>query len=92
MLRSWASRASDVKRHGWFWQYTLKGLTIDSLTLSEDGTRATAEATLQETATLVHRNHPDHTTDSYTSTYLTRYDLRRGADAWRISAGAVLRT
>ncbi|KAG0557218.1 hypothetical protein KC19_11G111200 [Ceratodon purpureus] len=91
MLKSWTIRASDVKRHGWFWEYALLGLNIDSITLSDDGRRATAEATLQETARLVNRNNPEHN-DSYTSTYITKYDLRHGSDGWRISEGAILRT
>ncbi|XP_024359405.1 protein ACCUMULATION AND REPLICATION OF CHLOROPLASTS 6, chloroplastic [Physcomitrium patens] len=91
MLKSWTDRVSDVKRNGWFWEYTLLGLHIDSVTVSDDGRRATAEATLQEAARLVDRNNPDHN-DSYRSTYTTRYDLRHGIDGWRINGGAVLRT
>ena len=91
MLKSWTIRASDVKRLGWFWEYTLLGLNIDSITVSDDGMRATAEVTLQETARLMNRNDPEHN-DSYTSTYITKYDLRYGLDGWRISGGAVLRT
>lgn len=91
MLKSWTERVSEVKRNGWFWEYTLLGLNIDSVTVSDDGRRATAEATLQEAARLVDRNNPDHN-DSYRSTYTTRYDLRHGLDGWRIYGGAVLRT
>lgn len=50
MLKSWTERVSDVKRNGWYWEYTLLGLNIDSVTVSDDGRRATAEATLQEAA------------------------------------------
>jgi hypothetical protein len=91
MLKSWTTRAGDVKRNGWFWEYTLLGLSIDSITVSDDGRRATAEATLQETARLVNRNNPERN-DSYTSTYITKYDLRHGFYGWRINGGAVLRT
>jgi hypothetical protein len=91
MLKSWTERVSDVKRNGWYWEYTLLGLNIDSVTVSDDGRRATAEATLQEAARLVDRNNPEHN-DSYRSTYTTRYDLRHGLDGWRIYGGAVLRT
>jgi len=91
MLKSWTDRARNVKQNGWFWEYTLLGLTIQSVTVSDDGKRATVEAALQEAATLVDRNYPERN-DSYRSTYSTRYDLRHGLDGWRMHGGAVLRT
>lgn len=91
MLKSWTIRASDVKRNSWVWEYKLLGLNIDSVTVSEDGRRATVETTLQETARLVDHDNPEHN-DSYSSTYTTKYDLRHGLDGWRINEGAVLRT
>jgi len=56
MLKRWRDRASSVKRNGWFWEYTLLGLTGASVTGSAEGKRATVEATLQEAARLVNRN------------------------------------
>lgn len=91
MLNSWTDRASDVMRNGWSWEYALLNLTIDILTVSDDGRRATAEATLQEAAHLVDINNPEHN-DSYRDTYTARYDLRHGLNGWRIYGGAVLRT
>lgn len=91
MLKSWTDRASNVKRNGWFWEYALPGLTVDSVTVSDDGKRATVEVTLQEAARLVDQNYPERN-DSYRSTYTTRYDLRHGLDGWRMYGGAVLRT
>lgn len=91
MLKSWRDRASSVKRNGWFWEYTLLGLTVDSVTVSDDGKRATVEATLQEAARLVNRNFGERN-DSYRSTYSTRYDLLHGLYGWRMYGGAVLRT
>lgn len=91
MLTSWTDRVNDVVRNGWFWEYTLVGLNIDSVTVSDDGKRVTVEATLQEAARLVDRNNPEHN-DSYDSTYTTRYDMRYGSSGWRINDGAVLRT
>jgi hypothetical protein len=91
MLRSWRDRVSDVERNGWYWEYKLVGLNIDSVTVSDDGRRATVEATLQEAARLVDTKNSEHN-DSYRTTYTTRYELRYGTNGWRITGGAVLRT
>ncbi|KAJ8624666.1 hypothetical protein MRB53_033196 [Persea americana] len=71
MLKIWMDRASEISQHGWFWEYTLSGLTIDSVTVSLDGRRAIVEATLQEAAQLTDIAHPEHG-DSCSTTYTTR--------------------
>ncbi|XP_024530626.1 protein ACCUMULATION AND REPLICATION OF CHLOROPLASTS 6, chloroplastic isoform X1 [Selaginella moellendorffii] len=91
MLKSWTDRAVEVAKHGWYWEYKLLEINIDSVTISEDGRRAMVEATLEETARLYDSNNPQRN-DSYKSSYTTRYELHYGDAGWRITDGAVLRT
>lgn len=91
MLKVWTDRAAEIAQHGWFWDYTLQNLTIDSVTVSVDGRRAIVEATLEESAQLTDVAHPEHD-DSYSTTYTTRYELTCGKDGWRIVEGAVLKS
>ncbi|XP_068640826.1 protein ACCUMULATION AND REPLICATION OF CHLOROPLASTS 6, chloroplastic [Aristolochia californica] len=91
MLKIWTSRASEIAQHGWFWEYTLLGLTIDSVTVSLDGRRAHVEATLEEEARLTDVSHPEHN-DSYCTTYTTRYELSCSNSGWKITEGAVLKS
>ncbi|KAL3676344.1 hypothetical protein R1sor_026292 [Riccia sorocarpa] len=91
MLESWTERVNEVARNGWFWEYRLVGLNIDSVTVSDDGRRAIVEATLQEAARLFDDKKPEHK-DSYRSTYTTRYEFQHGEKGWRITGGVVLRS
>lgn len=91
MLKIWSERAKDIAEHGWFWEYSLLGLTIESVTVSTDGMRAMVEATLQEAARLIDTTHPEHN-DSYRSTYTTRYEMTNVKGTWKITDGAVLRS
>ncbi|THF97979.1 hypothetical protein TEA_010593 [Camellia sinensis var. sinensis] len=67
MLNVWKDRAAEIAQHGWFWDYSLLNLTIDSVTVSVDGRRAIVEATLEESACLTDVGHPEHN-DSYSTT------------------------
>ncbi|XP_057975849.1 protein ACCUMULATION AND REPLICATION OF CHLOROPLASTS 6, chloroplastic [Malania oleifera] len=91
MLKIWADRANEIAQHGWFWDYTLLNLTIDSVTVSLDGQRAMVEATLEESAHLTDVIHPEHN-DSYSTTYTTRYEMSYSDSGWKIMEGAVLRS
>lgn len=91
MLESWTDRVNEVARNGWYWEYRLVGLNIDSVTVSDDGRKAIVEATLQEAARLFDSKNPEHK-DSYRSTYTTRYELQYVENAWRITGGVVLRS
>lgn len=91
MLKIWTDRAAEIAQHGWFWQYTLLGVTIDSVIVSLDGRRATVEATIQEAAKLTDNAHPEHN-DSYSTTYTTRYEMAFSTSGWRITEGAVLKS
>ncbi|XP_010271467.1 PREDICTED: protein ACCUMULATION AND REPLICATION OF CHLOROPLASTS 6, chloroplastic [Nelumbo nucifera] len=90
MLKIWTDRAAEIAQHGWFWEYTLLGLTIDSVTVSLDGRRALVEATLEEEARLTDMVHPEHN-DSYNTTYTTRYEMSCSRSGWKITEGAVLK-
>ncbi|RVW64377.1 Protein accumulation and replication of chloroplast 6, chloroplastic [Vitis vinifera] len=90
MLKIWTDRAADIAQHGWFWEYTLLNLTIDSVTVSLDGRRAMVEATLEESARLTDTLHQEHN-DSYSTTYTTRYEMSCNNSGWKITEGAVLK-
>lgn len=90
MLKIWKDRAAEIAEKGWFWEYTLLNLTIDSVTVSVDGRRAMVEATLEESARLTDTLHPQHN-DSYSTTYTTRYEMSCFDSVWKITEGAVLK-
>nr|CAD1821415.1 unnamed protein product [Ananas comosus var. bracteatus] len=91
MLKIWTDRVAEIAQHGWFWEYTLLGVTIDSVTVSLDGRRATVEATIEEAAKLTDVAHSEHN-DSYTATYTTRYEMSHSNTGWKITEGAVLKS
>lgn len=91
MLKIWTERAVEIAQHGWFWDYTLLNLTIESVTVSLDGRRALVEATLEEAANLIDVAHPERN-DSYNSTYTTRYEMSFLNSGWKITEGAVLKS
>lgn len=91
MLKIWTDRATEIAQHGWFWNYRLLNLNIDSVTVSVDGKRATVEATLEESAQLTDNAHPEHN-DSYSTTYTTRYELSCSRSGWKIVGGGVLKS
>lgn len=89
MLKIWTDRATEIAELGWFYDYTLSNLTIDSVTVSLDGRRAVVEATLDELAHLIDLGHPEHN-DSNRKTYTTRYEMSYSNSGWKITKGAVL--
>lgn len=91
MLKVWQERAIEIAQRGWFWDYTLLNITIDSVTISLDGRQAVVEATLEESAQLTDVAHPENN-DSYSSTYTTRYEMSYTKSGWKITKGAVLKS
>lgn len=91
MLKSWNERAKDVQKNGWYWEYKLTNLSIDSVTISTDGRRAMIEATLWEGASLYDEK-KSKVSDSYQSSYTTRYELANINGVWKINSGTVLRS
>ncbi|KAI3736935.1 hypothetical protein L2E82_26924 [Cichorium intybus] len=91
MLKSWQDRAIEIGQHGWFWDYTLLNITIDSVTISLDGRLAVVEATLEESARLTDLTRPENN-DSYNITYTTRYEMSYAKEGWKITKGAVLKS
>lgn len=91
MLKSWSERAKDVQKNGWYWEYKLTNLNIDSVTISTDGRRAVIEATLWEGASLYDEKKAK-VSDSYQSSYTTRYELANSNGLWKITSGTVLRS
>lgn len=91
MLKIWTDRAVEIEQHGWFWEYSLLGVTIDSITVSLDGRRSTVEATIEESTRLTDDTHPEHN-DSCSTTYTTRYEMAYTKSGWKITEGAVLKS
>ncbi|CAM8933743.1 unnamed protein product [Rhodiola kirilowii] len=91
MLEVWKDRAAEIANHGWFWEYELLNLTIESLTVKVDGRRGTVEATIEESASLTDPAHPENN-NSYNTSYTTRYELSHTSSGWKITQGAVLRS
>lgn len=92
MLKVWTDRATEIERHGWFWEYALSDVTIDSVTVSVDGQRATVEATIEEAGKLMDVADPKNN-DSYDTKYTTRYEMVYSkSGGWRITEGAVLKS
>ncbi|CAO2041267.1 unnamed protein product [Urochloa humidicola] len=92
MLKVWTDRATEIERHGWFWEYALSDVTIDSVTISVDGRRATVEATIEEAGKLTDVADPKNN-DSYDTKYTTRYEMAYSkSGGWRITEGAVLKS
>uniref|UniRef100_A0A0E0CE37 Uncharacterized protein n=1 Tax=Oryza meridionalis TaxID=40149 RepID=A0A0E0CE37_9ORYZ len=92
MLKVWTDRAAEIERHGWFWEYTLSDVTIDSITISLDGRRATVEATIEEAGQLTDVTEPRNN-DSYDTKYTTRYEMAFSMlGGWKITEGAVLKS
>ena len=92
MLKVWTDRATEIARHGWFWEYTLSDVTIDSVTVSVDGRRATVEATIEEVGQLTDVADPKNN-DAYDTKCTTRYEMAYSkSGGWRITEGAVLKS
>lgn len=89
MLKIWTDRAAEIAQLGWFYDYTLMNLTVDSVTVSLDGQRAVVEATIEESAQLTDLAKPEHN-DSNIRTYTTRYEMSCTSSGWKITEGAVL--
>ncbi|KAF7829605.1 protein ACCUMULATION AND REPLICATION OF CHLOROPLASTS 6, chloroplastic [Senna tora] len=89
MLKIWTDRAAEIAQLGWFYDYTLVNLNIDSVTISQNGKRAVVEATLEESTHLTAIGHPEHDA-SNCRTYTTRYELSCSSSGWKIVEGAVL--
>lgn len=89
MLKIWTERADEIAQLGWFYDYSLSNLTIDSVTVALDGQRAVVEATIEETAQLTDLHHPKHNATNSRS-YTTRYEMSCSRSGWKITEGAVL--
>ncbi|MCO5605700.1 hypothetical protein L7F22_059884 [Adiantum nelumboides] len=91
MLENMSGRAQDAQNKGWYWDYKLTNLNIDSVTISTDGRRATVEATLWEGANL-YDERTAQVLDSYQSSYTIRYELATINGRWKITSGIVLKS
>ena len=92
MLQSWTERAQEVHQNGWYWEYELTDLTIESVNVSKDGKQAVVEAVLWEGASLFDEKSKYDATDSYHNSYTTRYQLILDSEGrWKITSGSVVR-
>ncbi|KAM0897317.1 hypothetical protein ACQ4PT_022672 [Festuca glaucescens] len=92
MLKVWTDRAAEIEQHGWFWDYMLSDVTIDSITISLDGRRASVEATIEEAGRLTDITDSKNN-DLYETKYTTRYEMAfTKSGGWKITEGAVLKS
>ncbi|KAI5084175.1 hypothetical protein GOP47_0000344 [Adiantum capillus-veneris] len=91
MLENMNGRAQDAQKNGWYWEYKLTNLNVDSVTISTDGRRSTVEATLWEGANLYDEK-TSQVLDSYQSSYTIRYELATINGRWKITSGIVLKS
>jgi hypothetical protein len=89
MLKIWTDRAAETAQLGLVYDYTLLKLSVDSVTVSADGTRALVEATLEESACLSDLVHPENNATDV-RTYTTRYEVFWSKSGWKITEGSVL--
>ncbi|CAN8273938.1 unnamed protein product [Cochlearia groenlandica] len=89
MLKIWIDRAAETAQLGLVYDYALLKLSVDSVTVSADGTRAIVEATLEESACLSDLVHPENNATDV-RTYTTRYEVVWSKSGWRIIEGSVL--
>lgn len=87
MLKIWTDRAAEIAKLGLIYDYTLSKLTIDSVTLSQDGRHAWVEARVEESARLTDPVHPENN-DSNITSYTTRYELSGSGSGWKITEGS----
>ncbi|XP_010494186.1 PREDICTED: protein ACCUMULATION AND REPLICATION OF CHLOROPLASTS 6, chloroplastic [Camelina sativa] len=89
MMKIWTDRAAETAQLGLVYDYTLLKLSVDSVTVSADGTRALVEATLEESACLSDLVHPENNATDV-RTYTTRYEVFWSKSGWKITEGSVL--
>lgn len=89
MLKIWSDRAVEVAQLGLFCEYSLQNLTVDSVTVSDDGRSAIVEITVEELAQLTDPVYPE-VNGSESSTYSIRYEMSYGQSGWKITAGSVV--
>ncbi|ESQ44826.1 hypothetical protein EUTSA_v10003151mg [Eutrema salsugineum] len=89
MLKIWTDRATETAQLGLVYDYTLLKVSVDSVTVSADGTRALVEATLEESACLSDLVHPENNATDV-RTYTTRYEAFWSKTGWKITEGSVL--
>ena len=86
MLRQWKKKAQCGQAGGWHWEYMLQDLTVDTVSVSRDGRKATIDAIISEKAELVDSGKK---ADAYSTVYTVQYDLTMTKKGWRISATRV---
>lgn len=87
LLKQWKQRARSVQQDGWYWEYTLRDLSVDRVSLTGDGGHAIIEANISEQAELIEDGRK---VDWYSTAYSAQYDLVMTKQGWKISATRVV--
>ncbi|CAD7699814.1 unnamed protein product [Ostreobium quekettii] len=87
LLKQWSENASRVQKKGWYWQYKLKGLTVDKVGISRDGRHATVEATIKESVQLMDQG---RVADKHDTSYSVQYELVMKNNVWKINGSRVV--
>eukprot|EP00271_Cylindrocystis_brebissonii_P012333 TRINITY_DN306_c0_g1_i2.p1 TRINITY_DN306_c0_g1~~TRINITY_DN306_c0_g1_i2.p1 ORF type:complete len:624 (+),score=114.71 TRINITY_DN306_c0_g1_i2:213-1874(+) len=88
ILKIWRARATDAQAQNRHWEFISSDIKVEDVSVAADGHKATMEAVIQETATLVDQS--TKKTSSYEDKYRVHYDLVRTETGWKIYDGAVL--
>ncbi|XP_038717646.1 protein ACCUMULATION AND REPLICATION OF CHLOROPLASTS 6, chloroplastic [Tripterygium wilfordii] len=91
MLKAWTERAAEIARLGMVLDHSLLNLSIDSVTVLEDGRHAVVEATIEESTQFTDVVQPENNA-SNTKTYTTRYEMSGSNSGWKITKAQLLKS
>lgn len=69
------------------WKYKILDLSVDKVSVSRDGQRATVEARIKERAELIDQGRK---ADWYSTSYSVQYELSMHKKGWKISSSRVV--
>ncbi|MEM9534288.1 MAG: IMS domain-containing protein [Cyanobacteria bacterium P01_E01_bin.45] len=90
MLSQWRSRAAALQQANSHYNYTLKGVSVEEVTVAETGDSGNVVVSISEVADYMLNGVRQGGAASYDSTYRVRYNLVREGDRWLIESFATL--
>ncbi|MEM9568181.1 MAG: ARC6/PARC6 family protein, partial [Cyanobacteria bacterium P01_E01_bin.34] len=90
MLSQWRGRAAALQQANAHYNYTLKGVEVEDVTVAETGDSGNVVVSISEVADYMSNGVRQGGSASYDSTYRVRYNLVREGDRWLIESFAAL--
>ncbi|MGK7910909.1 MAG: IMS domain-containing protein [Synechococcus sp.] len=90
MLSQWRSRAAALQQANTHYNYTLKGVEVEDVTVADTGDSGSVVVSISEVADYILNGVRQGSPASYESTYRVRYNLVREGDRWLIESFATL--